>query len=297
MNRNPDIRTNHPKSLMMFISSMLIFGTIGIFRKNLLLPSAFIACARGIIGGLFILAYTLVRRKTAAGRLPGRILAQLIFSGAVIGVNWILLFEAYNYTTVAVATLCYYMQPTIVMLVSPMIFGEKLTGKKAVCALIAIAGMVLISGVADGGHGPTGDPKGVFLGLGAAVCYAVVVIMNKRIGGIDAYQKTIVQLLSAGIVMIPYLLATGGFDGVSLNAGNIGLLAVIGLVHTGIAYVLYFGSIDGMKAQSIAIFSYIDPVSALLFSALLLKEALSIFGIIGAVMIIGSAIASEMKAG
>jgi drug/metabolite transporter (DMT)-like permease len=188
------------------------------------------------------------------------------------------------------------MQPTIVMLVSPMIFGEKLTGRKAVCALIAIAGMVLISGVADGGNAQTGDPKGIFLGLGAAVCYSVVVIMNKRIEGIDAYQKTIIQLLSAGIAMIPYLLATGGFDGIRLDAGSIGFLAVIGLVHTGIAYVLYFGSIDGMRAQSIAIFSYIDPVSALLFSALLLREPLSVSGVIGAVMIIGSAIASEAKA-
>lgn len=214
-----------------------------------------------------------------------------------MGINWILLFEAYNYTTVAVATLCYYMQPTIVMLVSPMIFGEKLTGRKAVCALIAIAGMVLISGVADGGNAQTGDPKGIFLGLGAAVCYSVVVIMNKRIEGIDAYQKTIIQLLSAGMAIIPYLLVTGGFDGIRLDAGSIGLLTVIGLVHTGIAYVLYFGSIDGMRAQSIAIFSYIDPVSALLFSALLLREPLSASGVIGAVMIIGSAIASEMKAG
>lgn len=182
------------------------------------------------------------------------------------------------------------------MLVSPMIFGEKLTGRKAVCALIAIAGMVLISGVADGGNAQTGDPKGIFLGLGAAVCYSVVVIMNKRIEGIDAYQKTIIQLLSAGIAMIPYLLATGGFDGIRLDAVSIGFLAVIGLVHTGIAYVLYFGSIDGMRAQSIAIFSYIDPVSALLFSALLLREPLSVSGVIGAVMIIGSAIASEVKA-
>ena len=176
MNRTPGTKTNNPKSLMMFISSMLIFGTIGIFRKNLLLPSAFIACVRGIFGGLFILAYSIVRRRTAAKKLQGRILLQLTFSGAVMGINWILLFEAYNYTTVAIATLCYYMQPTIVMLVSPMIFEEKLTGRKAVCALIAIAGMVLISGVADGGNAQTGDPKGIFLGLGAAVCYSVVVI-------------------------------------------------------------------------------------------------------------------------
>ena len=129
----------------------------------------------------------------------------------MIGVNWMLLFEAYNHTTVAVATLCYYMQPTIVILLSPVVFRERLTGKKAVCAAIAIAGMVLVSGVAGEGGSRGGDPKGVLLGLGAAVLYSAVIIMNKKIPGIDAFRKTTVQLLSAGFVMIPYLLLTGGF--------------------------------------------------------------------------------------
>lgn len=290
-------RENDRRSTWMFISSMLIFGTIGIFRRSIPLPSAFLAFSRGILGGLFLLAFLKLKRKKTEEKLPAHTVLWLAVSGAVMGVNWILLFEAYNHTTVAVATLCYYMQPTIVVLLSPVIFREKLTLRKGVCAAVAVAGMVLVSGVIDGGSPQAGDPQGVLFGLGAAVCYAAVVIMNKKITGVEAFQKTKIQLLSAGIVMIPYLLLTGGFSVEGVSALTVILLFTVGLVHTGIAYVLYFGSLDGLKAQSAAIFSYIDPVAALFFSALFLREPLSLSGIAGAAMIIGSAAVSEIHAG
>lgn len=288
---------NDRRSLLMFIASMLIFGTIGIFRRQIPLPSALIACVRGLLGGglLLIVMWAKRGRSAVRERLPARLVGNYVLTGAIMGVNWILLFEAYEHTTVAIATLCYYMQPTIVVLLSPFVFREKLTGKKGICAAVAIAGMVLVSGVADGGAQPAGNVRGILLGLGAAVCYSAVVIMNKRISGTDVWQKTVIQLLSAGGVMIPYLLLTGVGSVGSLEMKTIGLLLIVGIVHTGIAYMLYFGSMDGLKAQSIAILSYIDPVSALLFSALWLREPLSLAGIIGAVMIIGSAIVSEME--
>ena len=287
------------KSLVMFASSMLIFGTIGLFRRYIPLSSALIAFARGILGGLFLLFYVRVRGSGHKEEIPSRYFWRLAVSGAVMGFNWILLFEAYNYTTVPVATLCYYMAPTIVVLLSPLIFKEKLTFKKMICAAAAVAGMVLVSGVAGSGVPRGGSLYGILLGLGAAVLYSVVVIMNKMISGIDAYAKTTVQLLSAGLIMIPYLQLTKGFSPESFSGQNISLNAVIllfivGLVHTGIAYVLYFGSMDGLKAQSIALLSYIDPVSALIFSAIFLREPLSVPGIVGAVMIIGSALISEL---
>ena len=284
---------NDRRSLAMFVSSMLIFGTIGVFRRYVPFSSAFLAMTRGLLGGLLLMAFVRLTDRQA-GRLPGKITAKLAFTGAVMGVNWILLFEAYNHTTVGVATLCYYMQPTIVMLLSPLLFREKLTGKKLLCAAAAVIGMVLVSGVTEE-NSAAGNLRGVLLGLGAAVLYSVVVIMNKKTPGIDPWQKTTVQLLSAGLVMIPYLLLTGGSGSVTYDARAVILLLVMGIVHTGIAYVLYFGSMDGLKAQSVAIFSYIDPVSALLFSALLLGERLSAAGIIGAALIIGSAVISELK--
>ena len=287
-------KASERRSLGMFIASMLIFGTVGIFRRSIPLSSAFLAFARGILGGLFLLVFVRLRRKRVSGGLPPRLLLRLAVTGAMIGFNWMLLFEAYNHTTVAIATLCYYMQPTIVMLLSPIVFRERLTGRKAVCALVSIVGMVLISGVADSGGSQSRDPLGILLGLGAAALYAGVVITNKKIQGVDAYQRTTVQLLSAGIVMVPYLLLTDGFSGIAFTPSTLVLLLVVGIIHTGIAYVLYFGSMDGLRVQSIAVLSYVDPVSALLFSALLLREPLSIPGIIGAVMIIGSAMVSEL---
>ena len=288
-------KTNDRRSVLMIVASMLIFGTIGVFRRYIPVSSAFLAFTRGILGGLFIPVFLRLTHRRLKARLPLRTLLLLAFTGALIGMNWILLFEAYNYTTVAVATLCYYMQPTIVILLSPLLFHERLTGKKAACALTAITGMVLVSGVLGDGGAGTGSLRGAALGLGAAVFYSGVVIMNNKLRGIDAYLKTTVQMLSAGIVMIPYLLTTGGFGTEGITPGAAALLAVVGIVHTGIAYVLYFGSMDGLRVQSIALLSYIDPVSALLFSALLLREPLSALNIVGAVMIIGSAAVSELQ--
>ena len=227
-------------------------------------------------------------------RLPARDLWRLVITGAMIGINWILLFEAYSYTTVAVATLCYYMQPTIVVLLSPFIFRERLTARKAVCAAVSLAGMALVSGVTGGGQ--TGDPRGVLLGLGAAFFYAAVVIMNKKTPGIDPYRRTTVTLLSAGGVMLPYLFATGGFGGGDFSLSAALLLLVLGILHTGVAYALYFAGMASLRVQTIAVFSYIDPVSALLFSALLLGEPLSVPNIVGAIMIILSAMISETGA-
>ena len=288
-------KENNHKSIVMFISSMLIFGTIGVFRRSIPCSSAFLAFFRGILGGLFLLAFIRLKKKKAWEKLPKSLFLGLTVTGALIGVNWILLFEAFNYTTVAVATLCYYMQPTIVMLLSPVIFREKLTGRKAVCAAVAILGMVLVSGVIGGSGAGNSSLKGVLLGLGAAVFYSAVVIMNKKNRGIDAYRKTTVQMLSAGMVMMPYLLLTGGFGTEGLTPAAAVLLLAVGIVHTGIAYVLYFGSMDGLRVQTVAILSYIDPVSALLFSAFLLREPVTLLNIIGAVMIIGSAVASELQ--
>ena len=291
-----ETKENSRRPVWMLVASMLIFGSIGIFRRAIPVSSAFLAFSRGMLGGAFLLAFMKLRRQPAAERLPARDAVRLAVTGAVMGVNWMLLFEAYNYTTVAVATLCYYMEPAIVILLSAWIFRERITAKKAVCAAIAVVGMVLVSGAAGGPDARAGSARGILLGLAAAVCYSAVVIMNKRIRGVDAFRKTAIQLLSAGAVMIPYLLATGGSAG-TFSPSAVLLLLVVGFVHTGVAYLLYFGSMDALKAQSVAILSYVDPVAALLLSAVFLKEPLSLSGAVGALLIIGSAVVSELRAG
>ena len=281
------------KSYLALLSSMLIFGTLGIFRRYIPLSSAMLALFRGLLGSAFLLILVFVKGGRLQ-KLTGRTLLLLAVIGAIMGLNWMLLFEAYNYTSVATATMCYYMQPTIVILLSPLVFCERLTLKKLLCAVAAIIGMAFVSGVLSGNGFQTQDMKGILFGLGAAALYSAVVILNKKVVLEDVYEKTIIQLAAAAIVLVPYLLLTEDISEAAMDGRAIGMVLLVGIVHTGIAYALYFGSMPGLKAQSIAVMSYIDPVFALILSAVVLHEKLSLFGIIGAVLIIGSALVSEM---
>jgi len=287
------MRNNRIKSYMMLITSMLIFGTIGIFRRYIPLSSAMLAFSRGILGSVCLILFIMLK-KHKLPKIEKKTLFLLIITGALIGLNWILLFEAYNYTSVAIATMCYYMQPTIVILLSPLVLREKLAMKKLLCAATAIVGMIFISGMLEGNGVGTKDTMGILCGLGAASLYATVVILNKKIQIEDAYQKTIIQLSSAAAVLIPYLFITENLSEIKLDVLAILMVLVVGIVHTGIAYALYFGSMKNLKSQSIAVLSYIDPVFALLLSAVVLSEKLTVFGVIGAVLIIGSAMISEL---
>lgn len=280
------------KSYVALIGSMLIFGTLGVVRRYVPLSSAMLALCRGALGSVFLLIFVLVRGGKL--KLPERkATLWLVLTGAIMGLNWMLLFEAYSYTTVAAATMCYYMQPTIVILLSPLVFRERLSGRKLACAAAAIVGMLFVSGVLSGGTGQVRDIRGIAFGLGAAALYAAVIILNKKVVVEDIYAKTVIQLAGAALVMIPYVLLTEGVPELTLTAADIGMVLLVGIVHTGITYALYFGSMQRLKAQTVAVMSYIDPVFALLLSAAVLHESLTPLGIVGAVLIIGSAIISE----
>lgn len=285
-------KTVQRKALTTLTMSMILFGTIGICRRAIALPSDVLAFGRGIMGSVFLL---IVLKGSGRGiRFNGirkRAAILLAVTGAMIGMNWILLFEAYNYTTVAVATLCYYMQPVIVTILSPFVLREKLTGKQIVCVSVSVLGMVLVSGAAGGGT--PGNPKGIVLGLGAAMLYASVVLLNKRITDIPVFEKTIIQLFSAAIVMIPYMAVSGTLHTYDLPASGILLFLIVGIVHTGAAYAMYFGSIEHLPARTCALMSYIDPVTAVILSALFLREPMGAAGVTGTILIIGSALYGE----
>lgn len=281
------------KSYLAIISAMLIFGTLGIFRRYIPLSSAMLALFRGLLGSAFLLILVFAKGGRLQ-KLTGRTLLLLAVTGAIMGLNWMLLFEAYNYTSVATATMCYYMQPTIVILLSPLVFRERLTPKKLFCAVAAIIGMVFVSGILSGNGFQTQDIKGILFGLGAAALYSAVVILNKKVVVEDVYEKSIIQLAAAAVILIPYLLLTEDISQIELTGTAVGMVLLVGIVHTGIAYALYFGSMKNLKAQSIAVMSYIDPVFALFLSAIVLHEKMSVFGMVGAILIIGSAIVSEV---
>ena len=273
------------------LTSMAVFGTVGIFVRFIPMASAGIALCRGVLGCVFLLMLMLLTgKKPNLNQIKenGWILA---LSGAAIGINWILLFEAYRYTTVAIATICYYLAPAFLTLASPLI-GEKLSVKKLACIGVALIGMVFVSGVLQANH--TGSFLGVVLGVGAAVFYASVILLNKKLSPIDAYDKTLCQLGAASLVVAPYIFIVGGISFSDMTTFSWIMLSILGIVHTGIAYALYFGGIRDVNAQTAAILSYLDPVLSILLSAWILRERLDIFSVIGAVLILGSALYSEL---
>lgn len=282
------------KSKISLILSMFIFGTIGIFRRYIPLPSSLLAMSRGFIGVAFLLVFILIKKEKFNFKYIKDRFLLLCVSGVLIGFNWILLFEAYNYTTVATATLCYYMAPVFVIIASPFLFKEKLNFKKVSCIIIALVGMVLVSGIIETGFSGIAELKGVLFGLSAAALYATVVLMNKKTAGVPIYSKTIIQLGSAGLVLLPYTLLTENLATLNFEPLTIIALLIVGIIHTGWAYALYFGSMDNLKAQTVAIFSYIDPVVAIILSAIILNEKMSIFSIIGAILVLGSTFISEL---
>lgn len=291
------MNTESKASRQALTASMLVFGTIGIFRKYIPLSSGMLAMLRGIIGMAFLLLLVKLRHQALSRQAVRENLRKLLLSGVLIGLNWIALFEAYQYTTVAVATLCYYMAPVIVILASPLVLREKLTAKKLVCAALAFLGMILVSGVFSGEALPAGNLKGILLGLTAACLYACVVLINKKLGPIGAYDKTIVQLGAAALILVPYNLLTAGGSQTPITWTTAALVAIVGILHTGIAYALYFGSMDGLKAQTVALYSYIDPVTAIILSMLVFHESMGLPGFLGAALILGSTLASDLLNG
>ena len=270
--------------------TMVIFGTIGLVRRSIPYSSAMISFFRGFLAAAILLALRLIKGRASDKQEIRRNLLPLIISGAMIGINWILLFEAYRFTTIAVATISYYMAPVFTIIASAFILREKLTLRKAICVTVALLGMVFVSGIMETG---ISGIKGVLLGLGAAILYSGDVIINKKIKGVDGIDRTIIQMGAAAITVLPYWLLTDDLSYIQLTAGSVVLLLVACIVCTALPYSLYFSAIQVVPAQTAAILSYIDPIVAVLLSALVLKESMSTLTLIGVILVIGAALVSE----
>jgi len=277
---------------LMMIAAMTIFGTLPVFVRNIPVSSGELALYRAVLAVVLLLVFFLFTGQRISFTGIKKELPLLLASGVAIGINWILLFEAYRYTTVSVATLSYYFAPVIVTVVCPILFKEKLTGRQIVCFVMSTVGLVLITGI--GGVGGGSDWIGILFGLGAAVFYASVVLLNKFIKNVAGIHRTFLQFLSAIAVLLPYVLLTSG---VTLGGlGGIGWvnLLIVGLVHTGVTYCLYFSSLKELPGQKAAILSYIDPLVAVLISVTLLGEPMSLQQVIGGILILGFTLLSEL---
>lgn len=279
---------------MCLVASEAIFGTLGLFVRLIPLSPTALAASRGILGSLFLMAFMYLRGTALQLPRKSRTLAVLLASGVCLTLNWALLFKAYGLTTLATAELAYEMAPVFVMAVSPFVLGEHLTRTRLVCLSLALLGIVAVSGVLEPGATEGVTLEGVAFGLGAACFYAAVMVLNQFLGEVDPLSKTAVQLGVAGVALVPQLLLTNDAGWLALDARAWVLLLIVCLVHTGVAFILWFSSLHELPAQKVAIFNYIDPAVALLVSALVFGEHMTPLATVGAVLILGSTLASEL---
>lgn len=281
------------KARLMLISSMAIFGTIGAFVRNIPVSSGELALYRAVLASVLIGMYLLLtKQKIPFGNIKKE-LPLLLISGVAMGFNWILLFQAYKYTTISVATLSYYFAPVLVTAACPFLFKEKLTGKQILCFIMSTAGIVLITGVGDFSSGNS-NIIGILFGLSAAVLYASVVLINKFIRNVDGIHRTFLQFIAAVIVLTPYVLSTSGVSLHNMNPIGWVSLLIVGLIHTGITYCMYFTALKDVPGQKAAILSYIDPLVAVFISVTLLNEPMTLWQVIGGLMILGFTLWNEL---
>lgn len=278
---------------LMLVASMTIFGTLGIFVRNISVSSGELALYRAILAALLIALFLLVTKQRIPLANIKKEVPLLLASGVAMGINWILLFEAYKYTTVSVATLSYYFAPVIVTVVCPILFKEKLTGKQIICFVMSTLGLVLITGIGDVGNG--NDFIGILFGLGAAVFYATVILLNKFIKNVEGIHRTFLQFLAAIVVLLPYVIMTSGVTLGNLNGIGWVNLLIVGLIHTGVTYCMYFSSLKELPGQKAAILSYIDPLVAVLISVTILGESMTLWQVIGGILILGFTLWNEIS--
>ncbi len=272
--------------------SMAVFGTLGLFTRNISLSSGELALCRAVLASLLILVYLAVSKQRIDFKAIKREIPLLLASGIAMGINWILLFQSYRYTTISIATLSYYFAPVIVTVVCPFLFHEKLTGKQMLCFVMSTVGLILIIGVGNLGTGGN-DLLGILFGLGAAAFYATVILLNKFIKNVAGIHRTLLQFFSAILILIPYVAVTGGMHLGNLNGIGWGCLLTVGLIHTGITYCMYFSALKDLTGQEAAILSYIDPLVAVLVSVLLLGESMTFLQLLGGIFILGFTLWNE----
>jgi len=284
---------NKKSSRLMLVASMAIFGTLAPFVRNVGVSSAELSLYRALLAAGLIGVFLLLTGRKLPVKTLKKELLLLMCSGTCMAVNWILLFEAYKYTTVAIATLTYYFAPVLMTVGSAVLFREKLTKKNIFCFLMSTLGIVIITGIPTSGGG-SNNSLGILFGLGAAVLYAGCILLNKCIKGVGGIERTFLQFLAAIAVMVPYVAFTGSITVGSLDLSGWICLLIIGLIHTGITYCMYFTAVEHIPGQTVAILSYIDPLVAVVVGVLLLGEPLTLSQIIGGSLILGFTLWNEL---
>lgn len=281
------------KYYLMFVAAMLIFGSNGVFASMLDMSGAQLVLMRTLIGGAVLLIIILISRSRTPKEVLLREKWRLLFAGVCLGANWALLFEAYNLMNVSLATLTYYTAPVLVLVLAPLVLKERQNGLAYLGMAVVIIGMLLVVGT-DFGEGGV-SATGLIVGLGSAVFYAMLMLVNKQITGVSGLNLTFIEIVIAAVILLPYVLVTSG--GVPLPTDARGIFALLFLctVNTGFACWLYFSAMNQLPAKAVALMGYFDPVSALIFSAVFLDERLSTVQFIGAVLVLAGALVGQFR--
>ena len=280
-----------------YLLSLALFGTNGVFASGIPLPSHEIVLLRTAIGGAFLVAAFLLAGRRVSCLSRPRQAAALLASGVAQGVCWIFLFEAYRLIGVGVASLAYYCGPVIVMALSPWLFGERLNAGKVCGFACVVAGAFLV--VAQGGTRQL-SPWGLTLGAMSAVMYALVVILSRKAPDVDGIEATTVQVVGSFAAAAAYVGIRSLFVSdlvMPTGMGTWANLAALGVINTAIAFHLYFSSIGRLPVQRVAVCGYLEPLSAVAFSVILLHEAMTPTRALGACLIVGGALAAEVLGG
>lgn len=278
------------KSYFKYMTALLMFGSNGIVASYISLSSYEIVFTRTLIGSLFLaLIFVFSKQKVQFYKNKSHFL-YLVISGVAMGASWMFLYEAYAQIGVSIATLAYYCGPMIVMILSPVIFREKLTSVKLLGFLAVLIGMFCVNEQALS-QGRTS--WGLICGILSAFMYAIMVVFNKKAVSIKGLENSMWQLITSFITVAIFLCMKQGFS-LNITLENLVPILILGILNTGIGCYFYFSSIGDLPLQTVAICGYLEPLSALLFSAVLLGEKLSFVQIVGAMLILGGAAFGEL---
>ncbi len=273
-----------------YIAALLLFGLNGIVASYIPLSSPEIVFTRTLIGSVFlVLVFIVSKQKVQIGGNKRHFL-YLVISGVAMGASWVFLFEAYAQIGVSLATLAYYTGPVIVMIFSPIVFKEKFTVVKLLGFMAVVLGMFVVNAEAL----LQGQVSwGLIYGILAAFTYAFMVIFNKKVTSLTGIENPMWQLIVSFITVTAFLGVKQGFS-THIPPGSLIPILVLGIVNTGIGCYFYFSSIGDLPVQTVSILGYLEPLSALFFSALFLGEALSLWQWAGAALILGGAFFGQM---
>ena len=273
-----------------YLMALLMFGTNGIVASHISLSSYEIVLLRTLIGSLFLIAIYFITGCKLSFYKNKKQSAFLAVSGIAMGASWMFLYEAYAQIGVSISSLLYYCGPVIVMALSPLLFNEKLTLLKIVGFIAVLTGIFLVNGNVSGQL----NKWGILCGLMSAVMYAFMVICNKKAKDITGLENSMLQLLVSFLTSAVFVGIKQGYA-MDIQAESVLPIVILGLVNTGVGCYFYFSSIDRLPVQTVAVCGYLEPLSAVMFSSLLLNEQLTTLQIIGAILIIGGAICGEFK--